>query len=502
MKKVLSVENMRKSDLKTISGGIKGTELMFRAGKGIFDSVEWTGEVAIVCGRGNNAGDGFVLASLLQDNFIKTKLFLICEAFSKDGKHYFDICKEKGISHEIIDSLTDFSSYNIIVDCIFGTGFRGKLEDKERYAIQIINDSKAYIVSVDINSGLNGDNGMADLCVVSDLTISIGGYKPGHFLNMAKDKIKKLVNVDIGIEPVDSPYYLLESSDVLKAFIVRPNFSHKYTFGRSALIGGSTEYSGAIKLANLALCALKAGGGMSTLALPNSLIPAVLPYILESTVYPLRDRDGSIEYDSQVIEKLLEKVDVIAYGMGLGMGEGNLQTLAHILSSSFECIVIIDADGINALSKIGTDYLAFSKMPVVITPHVGEFSRLSGKSKEEILNDPIRLAKEFAAKYRTIVLLKGPTTIITDGKDVILVDKGCPGMATAGSGDVLSGILAGMCSFNKDNLLNTIASAAFVNGLAGEIAQKKSNVFSMTAKNTVDSITDAINLIIMKDNVI
>jgi NAD(P)H-hydrate epimerase len=501
MKKVLSVENMKKSDKNTISEGIKGTELMFRAGKGIFESVEWTRSVAIVCGRGNNAGDGYVLAILLQENNIYTKLFLISENFSIEGKYYFDICKERGIPYEIIDSQTSFSSFSIIVDCIFGTGYKGNLEKKERFAIQEINNSNAYVVSVDINSGLNGDNGMADMCVISDLTISIGGYKPGHFLNMAKDKIKKLINVDIGINPVDNPYYLLEASDVIKAFKVRPNFSNKYTFGSSCLLGGSKEYSGAIKLANLATGALKAGGGITTLALPNTLIPSVLPYVLESTVCPLSDKDGELVFNSLEIDKLLEKVDVIAYGMGLGLGEGNLQTLSYILSSNFPGTVIIDADGINALSRIGTDYLVFSKMPVIITPHVGEFSRLLKKSKEEILNDPIGLAKEFAAKYRTIVLLKGPTTIVTDGKDVILVDKGCPGMATAGSGDVLSGILAGMCSFNKDNLLLTVASSAYVNGLAGEIAQKRSNVFSMTAKDTIDSIKDAINLIIMKDNV-
>ena len=190
MIRVVSVENMRKSDARTIEGGIPGRELMLRAGRGVFNSAEWKPPVAILCGSGNNAGDGYVIALLLHKARIPCELILLSEKFSEDGAYYFAQCREAGIPVRLWESGMDLSSYGTIADCLFGTGFRGEVRGPAREAIEAVNNSCATVIAVDINSGLNGDSGLADLCVRSDLTVSIGDFKTGHFLNMAKDVMK------------------------------------------------------------------------------------------------------------------------------------------------------------------------------------------------------------------------------------------------------------------------------------------------------------------------
>ena len=194
----VSTEVMRASDRWTIDNLVPSKELMARAGKAIFDQVDWKGPVGIICGKGNNAGDGFVVASLLKDRGIACEIVLLYEdAFSEDGKHFFNICMEKGVP-SVTDS--DYSKYNTILDCIFGTGFKGEVKEPVKSAIEKINASGAYVVCADINSGLNGDTGLGDLYVVSDLTVSIGTFKYGHFLGNADKAMKNKVNCDIGIK--------------------------------------------------------------------------------------------------------------------------------------------------------------------------------------------------------------------------------------------------------------------------------------------------------------
>jgi NAD(P)H-hydrate epimerase len=193
----VSTEVMRASDRWTIENLVPSKELMARAGKAIFDQVNWKSPVGIICGKGNNAGDGFVVASLLRDHGIDCEIVLLFEdAFSEDGKYFYDKCVEKGIP-TVSDG--DYCKYKTIVDCIFGTGFKGEVKEPAKSAIEKINKSGAYVVCADINSGLNGDTGLGDLYVISDLTVSIGTYKYGHFLGNAKQAMKNKVNCDIGI---------------------------------------------------------------------------------------------------------------------------------------------------------------------------------------------------------------------------------------------------------------------------------------------------------------
>ena len=194
----VSTEVMRASDKWTIENLVPSKELMARAGKAIFDQVEWKAPVGIICGKGNNAGDGFVVASLLKDHGIDCEIVLLYEdAFSEDGRFFYDKCLEKGIRSV---SEGNYGAYRTILDCIFGTGFKGEVKEPAKSAIESINSSGAYVVSADINSGLNGDTGLGELYVRSDLTVSIGTFKYGHFLGNAKEAMKDKVNCDIGIK--------------------------------------------------------------------------------------------------------------------------------------------------------------------------------------------------------------------------------------------------------------------------------------------------------------
>ena len=490
MKEILSVENMRQSDAHTIATEVPSLELMYRAGKAVADSVKWRAPVGIVCGVGNNAGDGYVIALELQKRGIECTLLLLEERFSPDGRFYFDKCAEENIPYEICTDNTDLLRFSTLVDCIFGTGFKGEARGLAKTVIEKYNSSSAYKVSVDINSGMNGDTGMGETIANSDLTCSIGSFKPGHFLNKAKDVIKDKINLDIGIKPIDEPYYLYEPT----ALPERKNFSNKSTYGYVALIGGSKKYSGAIRLAAMANAAMRAGAGVAMLAVPDSISPYVIPNILEATIYPLSDNNGEIVFNESELSALAARVKTIAFGMGIGLSCETEKALSYLLNN-YKGRLIVDADGLNALSRLGSDAIKNAACELILTPHNMEFSRISGLSISEILSAPIDHAKKFAKDHGCTLLLKGPSTIVTDGDRVYVIDRGCAGMATAGSGDVLSGILAATAAYIPSPLEAT-ALAAYINGAAGELAESRTNPISMTASDTVSAISEIISDII------
>lgn len=492
---VISVKNMRESDTYTIEHFIPSKELMYRAGEAVFKSVNWHGKIAIICGKGNNAGDGYVVAKLLKESGFAVEIYLIEEKFSNDGLYFFNKAVASGVKVNYLNENTDLSTFNILVDCLLGTGFTGEPHGIIATAINKINDSDSYVVSVDINSGLNGDNGLATLAVKSNLTISIGSLKSGLYLNMAKDYIKQLKNADIGITTLKDEYRLLGCNEVKSLLKPRPNLSNKGDYGYLALIGGSQLYSGAIRLSNLANSTMSMGGGVTLLATPKSITNYIIPNILESTIYPLSEKDGYIKFNEEEINHLMFRCKTIAIGMGMGLTDETIKVTKYLIQN-YKGNLVIDADGLNAIAKLGTNILSETKAKVILTPHIKEFSRLINKSVEEILQNPIILAKEFAGAFNCIVLLKGPTTIVSDSKYTYLINRGCPGMATAGSGDVLSGILASIVSYNLDNPLLATAGAAYINGLAGELASNENTEISMLASDTARNIKNAIKLIL------
>ena len=206
--RVLSVKEMRDADSYTIANFIDSKELMYRAGEAIFYVANWDigDKVLILAGSGNNAGDGYVAADLLNIEEIDVEILLMKEKFSEDGKYYFNICKQKGIKYSVLDENMDyntllgkFNSYDYILDCIYGTGFVGEVREPVYSIIKAVNNSRAEVVSADINSGMNGDTGESDICIDSDLTVSIGFLKKGLIKEEAKKHIGRLVNMDIGI---------------------------------------------------------------------------------------------------------------------------------------------------------------------------------------------------------------------------------------------------------------------------------------------------------------
>ena len=494
MTEVLSVQNMRLSDKATIDGGTPSLTLMQRAAEGIYNAIPFeqleSPRVLITCGTGNNAGDGYALACILKENGYNVSLLLMENRFSPDGEYYFNKCKEEKIFYSFYESDTEISA-DIIVDCLFGTGFKGEPRDNYKSLISKINESGAFVVSADINSGLNGDSGLGACSVKSNLTVSIGSYKSGHFLNMAKDKIGALTNCDIGIKPIEAPYYLYEKEDAKKALPKRENHSHKGTYGYIALIGGSYEYSGAIKLAGIATCAMRSGAGVVKIAAPKTVADAVLPHVIESTLFPLSEKKGKIKFKKQEIEKCLGGVKAVGIGMGLGQ-EGDNEKLIKFVLENYSIPVLLDADAINTLAKMDEDILKNTKCTVVLTPHPKEFERLSKKPINEILDSPIEAAKSYAKEYGVIVLLKGTSTVITNGDDVRIVTSGCPGMATAGSGDVLSGIITALLGQNPTEAFEMTCLGAYLNGKAGEIAEAKMGAISMTSHDTAISVAEAI----------
>ena len=491
MQDLLSVGEMRMSDAIAISSFVPGMELMRRAGEGIFRAAEWKPPVAVVCGTGNNAGDGYVAAMMLQEAGVPCEIVLQEEKFTPDGRFWFECCMAKKIPVRLWGQTETLKDYGSVLDCIFGTGFHGAAEGEAARMIRLINESGAYVVSADINSGLNGDSGMAEQAVCSDLTVCIGSWKPGHFLNMAGDLMKDKVCVDIGIPPKGRGMKLLEAADVAELFPPRKHFSHKGTYGTIALIGGSLRYSGAIRLAALANAGMRAGAGIVRVCAPRSLCEKMIPEVLEATLFPLEETEGSLLFRGETFREALRGTRAAAFGMGAGNTPETRKAVEYLLRD-YEGTLILDADGLNALAERQCEGLKEAKGSVILTPHPGEFSRLSGKSTGKILNNPIPLAEEFARNNRVTVLLKGPATIVTDGRETILTDRGAAGMATGGSGDVLSGVLAAVAALHPEIPVKAAAAAAWINGRAGEIAQEKTGDVSMTAGDTAAAIPEAL----------
>ena len=496
MKTVVSTDLMRKSDAAEIAAGTPSRELMRRAGEAVYQSYPWKGRVAILCGVGNNAGDGYVLALCLSKAGIPCRLILLEKSFSTDGLHYFEKCMKRGIPWTLFSEDTDFCEDREIADCIFGTGFHGEANGLAARMIEKANRSGLPVVAVDINSGMNGDSGSGRNAIRSDITVAIGSYKTGHFLGDAKDMIGRLSCVDIGIPILkeEGSFALIEGADVKRAIGARAQNTHKGTYGYVAILGGCAEYAGAMKLANLSCAALRAGCGVATLAVPKSLASGVSPYLLESTLALMPDTDGRMLFDEAALDALMEGKRALAVGMGWGRSEENARILSYLLKT-YRGSLLIDADGLNALATLEPSALREATCQVALTPHPKEFSRISGFSMEEIIADPIGKARSFAKAHGVCLLLKGACTVVTDGNEAYLINRGCAGMATAGSGDVLSGILAGLLGYLPLTPL-TLSCGAYIAGRAGELAEKEINSVSMLASDTVSQISCVIGEIL------
>lgn len=490
MKKVFEPKAISLGDKKAIEGGRPEIELMMEAAKACFSSISWSEKVLIATGKGNNGGDGFAIALLLKQEGKDVHLLLGEMPVTDAAKYYFEECKKNSIPYSLYNNEESFD-YPDIVDCLFGIGFRGKAKEPYSSIIKAINNSRSRVISVDANSGLDLSNGLAEDAVRSDITLSISALKPGYFLSKGKDYVGEIVELPL-LSPVGEPYYLLEENDVKSLFLPRKNFSNKGNYGYVGILGGSSLYPGAVKLAFMGQEALYAGCGVSKVLVPSSIKDKLYPYVLETTIVPLKDEDGFMVFDEESLKKEIASLKSLSVGMGWGQGKDNEKILSYLITH-YEGRLLIDADGLNTLAKLDQNILLDRKGSVILTPHIKEFSRLSGYSVDEIFASPIALAKEYAKKYKVTLLLKGPTTIITDGDVVYLTSTGSPGMATAGSGDVLSGLSAGLLGYSKEDDAFTMAVASYINGLGGEMAEDEFTSVSMTSSDTARNIKKVIS---------
>lgn len=474
MERIVTAKQMRDADDYTINKlGVCSQVLIERAGAAVAQEItkRFKGGRVLVCvGNGNNGADGRVVADILS----KIHGFNVAVFTVSNGM--FKIFEKK---------------FDIIVDCIFGTGLNRVVEGKYRTVIEYINNSNAYVISCDVPSGLNADNGQVmGVCVKANLTIAIQEYKTGHFLGNGIDYSGELACKDIGISFWEDEFITrVTDKDLSKYFSERRRNVHKGLFGKACVIGGSRNYSGSIVLSANALCALKMGVGYATLTVPESLFDAYVGKVPECILSTFPDSFDNVN-DGSKLEGLLS-YNSISVGMGMGKTKSVYNVIKYLLEN-YTGRLIIDADGLNCLSEFGLNVLKNKKCDVVLTPHIGEFCRLSTFSKQEILENPIECAKTFAKDNKVILVLKNAVTIITDGEKVVLNTSGCSGLAKGGSGDVLSGVMAGILARSED-LLESVSASAYLFGRAGELAEHKQNAFTITASDVINQLPNVIN---------
>lgn len=289
----------------------------------------------------------------------------------------------------------------------------------------------------------------------------------------------------------DNNVYEIEIRDIQDIFKKRDVDSHKGIFGKVGILGGSLEYSGAVKLAGMSITCLRSGCGGVRVIVDSDIASSVSKYLLEQTLYPLQCGSDGVDIDD--LARALDGIGAVGVGMGLQDNDRNREILRYVLTN-FDFSIVIDAGGLNILSGMDLDILRKSKSKIILTPHLKEFSRLIQKSVLEIKEHSLELARDFASRYHVILLLKGHETIITDGVNTYITKTGGAGMATSGSGDVLAGIIMGMLGYCDANIL-TVSAASFLAGLAGEFAEEENSDIAMIASDTINNIGRAIKYI-------
>ncbi|MFA6755989.1 MAG: NAD(P)H-hydrate dehydratase [Bacilli bacterium] len=443
----------------------------------------------VVCGTGGNGGDGYVLARLLLENKYKVKILSIGEKFSKEC----EINKDKYLG-EYANSLKD-ERFDVVIDAIFGIGLNREIVSPYKELFQEINELNSYKISIDIPSGINSDNGFVmGSFIKCNLCLAIQEYKLGHFLNFGRDSYDEIERIDIGLVAPDLNNYIisLKAHNYVPLFPTRDSNSNKGEYGRASLIAGSPELIGASLISLNGLEVLLCGSGYSTLCVPESLYPIYATKNFENT-YVLLDssKEGYLKFDKKNLDSLLNQ-DAIGIGNGLGISKEVYKTVEYLLEN-YNGNLVIDADAINSLSEFGVDILSNHIGNVFITPHIKEFSRLTGISVDEIKQNEVGFAKEFAKKYKVTILLKSNTTIITDGFGTYLNTNGSPALAKAGSGDLLMGILLGLLT-KHDDLLLRASCASYILGKASELAVKDINENSVLVRDVTKYISKVIDL--------
>lgn len=510
MEFVLTTQQMRESDQIAIEKiGIPGLILMENAGLKAAQCISKkispiSGKsLAILCGKGNNGGDGFVIGRHLNRMGASVHFFLAAKKPSDitgDAKVNFEIVQSMGLSVTLLtqsDSTGDLNEYDVVVDALLGTGLKGNVTGLLAELIKKMNRSEAVVVAIDTPSGLDCDTGsQLGCCTEADMTITMGQLKTGMMLYPGRGLVGDLFVADLSVPPkaldgLGSKYLLPEPIDYQSMLPDRPEDSYKNKFGRILVAAGSTGLSGAAKLCSES--ALRSGAGMVMLACPRSLNSVFENSLTEVMTIPLPETEsGTISNTAyKALEEWVEWSHVAAVGPGISRDRETRDFVRYFVETQRKPLVI-DADGLNNLAG-KTEILEKHDGDIVITPHAGEFSRLIEKPVKEISKSPVELVRDYSQKWRVVILLKGPTTIIgTPAGDIYFNLSGNAGLATAGSGDVLTGIIAGLMGQGLKGA-DAAVLGSFLHGLAADQVAAVRGMRGILAGDLLDAIPGALS---------
>lgn len=509
--RVLNTSQMRDADRRAIEEiGLPSLVLMENAGRQTVAAIEAIyadlseRHVGVLCGRGNNGGDGFVVARTLAQRDVDVSVFLIGRVSDVrgDARTNLEILGRLGMTVvEVADSqawelhFSEVTDCTLIVDAIFGTGLNAPLSGLIESVVADVNASGIPVVAIDLPSGLSADSHEAiGPCIDAGLTVTLAAPKLPLVLPPAETHAGDIVIADIGIpaeviESLEGPRVdLLTRASMRELITPRTADSHKGDYGRVLLIAGSRGKTGAAHLA--AIGALRSGAGLVTVATPTSCLNTVAAMGAEYMTEPLDEAINGLDPDN--IDHLLEIArDVVALGPGLGQAEGTRDFVKQFVDRATMPLVV-DADGLNAFVSDPDRLAGREGRDVIITPHPGEMARLVGMSSDEVQASRLEIARNFAVAHHVYVVLKGHRTLIaTPDEKVFINPTGNAGMATGGTGDVLTGMIAAWLA----QLLDAEAAcklAVYLHGMAGDLAEADEGEVSMTAGDLAAHIGDAV----------
>ena len=517
--KVVTAAEMRQIDQDTIEGiGIPGIVLMETAGSAIVRAIQQhyptCQRIGIFVGKGNNGGDGIVIARQLARAGRDVCLFLVSppESFTGEAEINLQIAKNLGLQIETI--LTDTGFYGtgtvpttlanceLLVDAILGTGLRGTVRDRIATIIQTINNLSIPILSVDLPSGLDADTGHPlGTCVQADRTITIGLPRRGLLVHPGAEFAGKLEVVDIGFpeQVVDAQGIKINRTtarEVSQWLPPRPASSHKGTYGRVLVVAGSTGMTGAAALASEV--ALRAGAGLVTLATPEHLNPILEGLLPEVMTLPLPETaSGSLSTSatSAILEFAEKTQSVLAIGPGLSQHPDTVALVHQLVRENQEqglgLRLVVDADGLNALAQ-ASEIISLLDQAAVLTPHPGEMARLTNTPVSTLEKDRIRTVQQFASDSGVTLVFKGaPTVTGFPNGDVWINSTGNPGMATGGMGDVLTGIIAGLMAQGISSE-KAAALGVYIHGLAADRVAETLGMHGLMASDVLKAVPEAI----------
>ncbi len=485
--------------------GIPGAVLMENAGgivaQQICDDFDNLKNVLIISGVGNNGGDGFVIARRLHEKGVNVKVIVVGQPkeMQSDAQLYFQIIKTLGLPIYNINDAGAVSQLekiipvqDVVVDALFGTGLSKPIEGFYAMIVEVVNRLSKYIFAVDVPSGVDSNSGqILGVAIKANKTISFIYPKIGNIMYPAADCCGELLVKSIGVGtdfiPTETMKYNVITDDLARKLIPpRPKDSHKGTYGTACVIAGSSGMTGAAILTCKA--ALRCGLGLLKLYIPESLRHLITMSIPEAVIVPIEEMRRGVVSLSQIdyIVSNVGESSVVAVGPGCGVS-GEMSEMIRRLITELDNPLIIDADGLNALAK-NVDWLNEKKSQIILTPHPGEMARLLDTTIEEVMLNPIDTATSFAKKYGVIVVLKSSRTVIANPSGEVYVNvNGNTGMATGGTGDVLTGIITGFIAQGL-SLYHAAILGVYIHGSAGDEMSVSKGEFGLVATDLVEGM--------------